>query len=60
MGRPLEVPKIAEPSDDEVNDYHSKFITALTELFEEQKYNYLDNPDEKQLIILWMFDFEYF
>lgn len=52
MGRPLEVPKIAEPTEDQINAYHVKFITVLTELFEEQKYNYLDKPDEKQLIIL--------
>ncbi|CAH1118870.1 unnamed protein product [Phaedon cochleariae] len=51
VGKPLDVPKIENPSREEVEEYHAKFVQCLTELFEEQKYNYLENPEEKKLII---------
>ncbi|XP_074033438.1 2-acylglycerol O-acyltransferase 1 isoform X2 [Leptinotarsa decemlineata] len=52
VGRPLDVPKIENPSHEQVEEYHRKFMQSLTDMFEEQKYNYLENPEEKKLEIL--------
>ncbi|KAJ8946390.1 hypothetical protein NQ318_011796 [Aromia moschata] len=52
VGKPIEVPKIDEPTNEDIEEYHIKFTAALTELFEEQKYNYLENPEDKKLIII--------
>ncbi|KAJ8946387.1 hypothetical protein NQ318_011793 [Aromia moschata] len=51
VGQPLEVPKIENPTREEVELYHEKFVAKLVEMFEEQKYNYLEKPEEKKLII---------
>ncbi|KAJ8971207.1 hypothetical protein NQ314_000809, partial [Rhamnusium bicolor] len=52
VGFPLEIPKIINPKKEEIDEYHAKFVEKLTELFEEQKYNYLEKPEDKKLIIL--------
>lgn len=39
------------PSREIIEEYHEKFVEHLTAMFEEQKYNYLDKPEEKNLII---------
>ncbi|CAG9857808.1 unnamed protein product [Phyllotreta striolata] len=51
VGQPLEVPKIENPSKEIIEEYHEKFSKHLSDMFEEQKHNYLDNPEEKKLII---------
>lgn len=51
VGQPLEVPKMENPSREIIEEYHEKFVEHLTAMFEEQKYNYLDKPEEKNLII---------
>ncbi|KAJ8971205.1 hypothetical protein NQ314_000807 [Rhamnusium bicolor] len=50
VGKPLDMPKIEEPTNDQIDEYHSKFLKLLAEMFEEQKYNYLENPEDKMLI----------
>ncbi|XP_056632411.1 2-acylglycerol O-acyltransferase 2-like isoform X2 [Diorhabda carinulata] len=50
VGQPLEVPKIDNPTTEQIEEYHEKFLKHLTAMFEEQKYKYLENPQEKQLI----------
>ncbi|XP_029828946.3 2-acylglycerol O-acyltransferase 1 [Ixodes scapularis] len=37
VGKPLGVPKIENPTAEDVSFWHEKYITALTELFEEHK-----------------------
>ncbi|XP_029837364.3 2-acylglycerol O-acyltransferase 2 isoform X1 [Ixodes scapularis] len=37
MGKPIGVPKIEDPTAEDVSIWHEKYITALTELFEEHK-----------------------
>lgn len=37
VGQPLELPKIAEPSAEEVGEWHAKYVAALRELFEKHK-----------------------
>ncbi|KAJ8921382.1 hypothetical protein NQ315_002998 [Exocentrus adspersus] len=51
MGKPIDVPKIKNPTPEEVDKYHGLFMEKLTELFEEQKYKYLEEPETKKLII---------
>lgn len=41
IGRPIDVPKTAEPSDEMVNEYHEKFMNGLIELFETNKVKFL-------------------
>ncbi|VEN50167.1 unnamed protein product [Callosobruchus maculatus] len=51
VGRPIDVPKIENPTKQQIDEYHKIFVEKLKELFEEQKHNYLENAEEKQLII---------
>lgn len=47
----MEVPKIEQPTKEEVDQYHAEFVKRLTQMFEEQKHNYLVNPEDKHLVI---------
>ncbi|CAG5107847.1 Similar to mogat2-a: 2-acylglycerol O-acyltransferase 2-A (Xenopus laevis) [Cotesia congregata] len=51
VGAPLNIPKITEPSNEEIDKYHGLFKEKLLELFETQKYNYLSNPKDINLIL---------
>jgi 2-acylglycerol O-acyltransferase 2 len=50
VGKPISVIKNENPSQQEVDELHQKFINELTVLFEEHKHNYLDNADGVHLI----------
>ncbi|KAG1703656.1 2-acylglycerol O-acyltransferase 1 [Nymphon striatum] len=46
VGRPLDVEKIANPTEEEVNKVHERYVKSLNELFEENKKSYgYDNVD---------------
>lgn len=46
VGQPLQLPKIAKPSRDDVNLHHARYIQAVTELFEKYRNTYYpDTPD---------------
>jgi len=45
VGSPIKLPKIAEPTTEQINEYHEKFIKGLVELFETQKHNYIKNAE---------------
>jgi len=45
VGSPIKLPKIAEPTTEQINEYHEKFIKGLVELFETQKHNYIKNSE---------------
>ncbi|KAF2886935.1 hypothetical protein ILUMI_19238 [Ignelater luminosus] len=51
VGRPLDIEKIENPTREEVNNVHEKFVARLIELFEEQKHHYLKDPENTSLII---------
>lgn len=51
VGSPLEVGKIENPTDEQINEVHEKFTQHLVKMFEQEKHKYLENPDETQLII---------
>jgi hypothetical protein len=45
----VEHTKIANPINEQVEELHSKFVQSLITLFEEYKYKYLENPEDKYL-----------
>ncbi|XP_018568259.1 2-acylglycerol O-acyltransferase 2-like [Anoplophora glabripennis] len=51
VGLPIEVPKIEDPTREQVDQYHAEFVKRLTQMFDEQKYNYLEKPEDKRLVI---------
>lgn len=51
VGKPMDIPKLPNPTNEEVDVYHAKFVKHLQEMFEEQKYNYVDEPEKTQLVI---------
>jgi len=51
VGTPMDIPKLDNPTYEQVDEYHAKFIKHLQEMFETQKYNYLDDPENKKLVI---------
>ncbi|XP_018568257.1 2-acylglycerol O-acyltransferase 2-like [Anoplophora glabripennis] len=52
VGFPIEIPKVEDPTREQVDHYHAEFVKKLTDMFEEQKYNYLEKPEEKHLEIV--------
>lgn len=49
VGNPIDLPEIAEPTTEQINEYHEKFMKNLVELFETQKHNYIKNADNVTL-----------
>lgn len=54
VGAPIIVPRNPNPSQIEIDDLHSKFVDALTKVFEDNKEKYLKNADKIRLIIEWL------
>lgn len=46
MGKPIPVPRIAEPSDEDVSRYLQRFIDALAALYEAHKHRAPGKPVE--------------
>lgn len=51
VGQPIKVEKIDNPTQEEVDGLHEKFIEHLTGMFEEHKHKYLQNADSIKLIV---------
>lgn len=51
-GTPIDVPKIEEPTQEQVDEVHAKLMTQLVDLFEKHKHLYLQDPENAKLIIL--------
>ncbi|KAJ8946392.1 hypothetical protein NQ318_011798 [Aromia moschata] len=51
VGEPIDVPQTDEPTEEQIDKFHRKFVDKLTQLFEEQKFLYLEKPDDTELII---------
>ena len=49
VGSPIPVPKIENPTNEEVQEYHAKYIVALQKLYDEFNPEY-GNPDLKLVI----------
>jgi hypothetical protein len=50
VGPPLEVPRIQNPSQEVVDEYLDRYITAVTGLFHRHKHKYANSPDERLVI----------
>ncbi|DBA02991.1 TPA: hypothetical protein N0F65_003179 [Lagenidium giganteum] len=44
VGKPIQLPTIANPTRDDVKKYHDMYIAALTDLFERNKLQYAQDP----------------
>lgn len=51
VGKPMEIVKNLDPTDEEVDDIHKEFIRRLIELFETEKSKYLKNHEKVNLVI---------
>ncbi|BES87209.1 A kinase (PRKA) anchor protein 17A [Nesidiocoris tenuis] len=51
VGKPMEVEKNPQPSNDEIDAVHIKFVKELTSLFEEHKHKYVRDPDNTYLSV---------
>ena len=40
VGKPIDVEKVAEPSQEDIDTLHDKYVKALVDLFEENKTKY--------------------
>ncbi|XP_068972471.1 2-acylglycerol O-acyltransferase 1-like [Bombus flavifrons] len=49
VGSPMELPKIEEPTREQVVEYHEKFVKHLVNFFENEKYKYIENADSVHL-----------
>ncbi|XP_070159400.1 diacylglycerol O-acyltransferase 2 [Polyergus mexicanus] len=49
VGSPIKLPKIEEPTTEQIDEYHKKFMEHLTKFFETQKYNYVKNAETTTL-----------
>lgn len=52
VGSPIDLPRIAEPTQEEIDEYHGKFVQGLVALFEAEKHKYIENADSVHLEIL--------
>ena len=51
VGAPLKVNRVENPTNEEVDNLHSQYVTALRELFDKHKKNYGIAEDEHLEII---------
>ncbi|XP_050520821.1 2-acylglycerol O-acyltransferase 2-A-like [Daktulosphaira vitifoliae] len=51
VGKPIDVPKIPNPTAEDIDKYHKIFVDELTKLFEEHKTKYSKNLEELNLVL---------
>lgn len=51
VGAPLDIMKNPNPSQDEVDELHARFVEAVVKLFDDHKDKYLMSPENTKLII---------
>ncbi|KAK1134839.1 hypothetical protein K0M31_007608 [Melipona bicolor] len=49
VGSPMDLPKIEEPTEEQINEYHEKFVEHLVNFFEKEKHKYVENADSVHL-----------
>jgi 2-acylglycerol O-acyltransferase 2 len=49
VGTPIEVTKLGNPTNEQIQELHDKFVQSLVALFEEYKHKYLENPEDQHL-----------
>lgn len=51
MGAPIECPHVANPSQEQIDEYHDRYTTALKQLFEDHKQDYHVEADQHIRIV---------
>lgn len=51
MGAPIELPKIKNPTTEDVNKYHEIFTGRLIDLFETHKKKYIQDSENISLVL---------
>ncbi|KAF2880664.1 hypothetical protein ILUMI_25503 [Ignelater luminosus] len=51
VGKPIDVERVVDPTQEQIDSLHATFVKQLTELFEKHKHKYLENPDGTTLVI---------
>lgn len=49
VGHPIELPKIENPTTEQIDEYHKKFNEGLINLFETHKHKYMKNAETTTL-----------
>lgn len=52
VGEPIKVPKVENPSQELIDEYHEKFFNALLDLFEKYREKYDMNGKDSELVFL--------
>lgn len=52
VGSPIEIPKIEEPTQEQIDQYHKLYREELMKLFHEHKHKYVDDPENTHLEIV--------
>lgn len=50
VGKPIPVDKIENPTEEDVEGLHRRFIEDIIKLFDEEKHKYLEEPDTDLII----------
>ena len=53
VGKPIDVERVVEPTKEQVDELHERYMTALVELFEAHKLEY-GAEESAQLVIYWV------
>ncbi|XP_050440928.1 diacylglycerol O-acyltransferase 2-like [Adelges cooleyi] len=51
VGKPIDVPKIQNPTTDDIEKYHKIFVDDLVKLFEEHKTKYMENAENINIVL---------
>ena len=54
VGKPIDVDKVPEPTKEQVDELHERYMAALTELFEAHKME-CGAEESSQLVMYWKF-----
>ncbi|CAH1396908.1 unnamed protein product [Nezara viridula] len=51
VGKPVEIPKIEEPTQEQIDYYHTLYTEELMKLFEEEKHKYVKDSENVHLVV---------
>lgn len=49
VGKPIEFQRVADPTQEQIDELHNRFIEELVNLFEKHKHKYVPNAESTQL-----------
>lgn len=48
----MNITRVEDPTEEEINAVHEKFVNQLVDLFEQNKHKYIENAENTHLIIV--------